>query len=1623
MMRMMIKDRDPMQLLISKQCVIMITLTAFLAVGSVAVPSATAGQYVQSCSDCHGMPPIDSPFRNISSGGFRGNHQQHAAADRSTCTRCHGASSSYSFDHMTSGIRLSDNINDSPATGRYSVNATAVTFINRTTVPNLGTCTNVNCHFESPTPVWGSAVYSSASDCAACHGVPGPSASHARHNQYYTWSDNGCTRCHADYKTDLAFNHATSAATRGIRVVLPEGSYSGDGTNWLPSRSGSRTFGTCTGVYCHSNGAPFDKATVYASPTWGGSALACTSCHSGGGDTTDLSGRHAGHTAASSYAFTCDRCHNGVVTGTDTVSDTSRHVDGSKTVSFKEGGAYTTATTNCSAYCHSDARGGAPLQPVKWSEGATMACFSCHKGRTVDSTLLACTAVQGAWSSSKGTCVPDLTMSSDGHHRLVGPQWVRKYPCYYCHNNTVDAAGAVKDRSRHLNGTKDVVMAPQWNIVGRPASSYNPATKVCNNVYCHSDGTTEPEDIRPFAWTAPKTECNTCHGHPTGSCSDLNCHDGRTDVNGVVWTLPAKFGNVTSYTWPAGEEWMGSMPMFPNQGAGTARANSHPRHLQTDFTCDQCHATTIRAGACTDCHVDGVPSGGMSEVAHIDATFHVNKNKDVAFSDGGTYNPIAKTCSNTRCHTSGVDPVWGGSTGSAVTCLSCHGTAGADVEDFDAFNGVQGKINLTAWVTTGHGRYSTSGRYPVSNNPAANFPGNPCWYCHDNDVLHKDASNPYRLRMHPQYERRFAKECVYCHMEQSDTECMNCHNSAESLAPQLVNLTSASRLDYNHAPYADGATSCIASCHSTGATIHRIDNARFWTPAEKEDVRNQYMMMGVCLQCHDDDSGGQCASCHTAPPENPLKYSLGFDPLMEGTRFIKPKNARASSAHFGYKHYRAYEKDGTWKGGKFCWDCHDPHGDSNIYMVQSKVATRTDGTFGKPLATADVVFIKKVSGKDYANSDSSKPYNGICQVCHSRDVNKHYLSDGGDRHNESRLCTLCHEHRFADSHANKQSCNSCHTNSKPVPKHAAFTLPRDCTKCHAGIIGNRMDVMTQLKSNSHHVQFPNPNDINNRHCYPCHWETTPEGLIDNRYHEGYNYKTYSSVRNAKVDLVVWKPAERPTYYNTTTAVTFLAKNIGTVNERSEAAKVTTHCLSCHSDQNNDITPFDDCKTPRQYAWDFQSIEARYSQAGSATWGKYPATANAAKKNVVKTFSAHGNVAPNQGGWDKTTGVDGTIRDRRKGTKNVECFDCHSSHGSSLVGITSSYLTFNNTRNGGNLKETQAGKGGYSMTYKASSNSAAGSVNPYSAGAGQCFDCHFSKNAGVTPWGFNSTFGVMSSIKGYMDPDRFGDSQSPMTARTPFKTKTIKGGHLKASSLLNYTTSAQNRIFGLCTPCHDPHGVSPILGENQGYGVPLLKGTWTTSPYLEDFPAPDPYGASARPPQAWGQYRAHPSVAPVTKMSLDRTTFGGSNKIAEDDSKFAGLCIGCHVKGKLTDGVNKNTAWKGVDRIHESVKGWGANTEHAFTCSKCHSPHATTLPRLMVTNCLNYTHRGFRTSGGTAWRAALESGSAAAYGEYRGYPSGNILGNGPDPFTSCHGSAVGAPGTWPAKNLWNTKTPW
>lgn len=704
-----------------------------------------------ACHDCHGQSsrdpgnplddirPYDSVtgFRNLTTGAFKGNHRTHMSAtiDANACAKCHNGTGNFlpnNTGHMNDFVNMTSNINNSPAgTATYSRGR----YFNWTSLPALGTCSNVNCHFEAATPQWGTAAFTytnnTTNDCNNCHGVPpsggatGTEGSHAKHNSYYNGAVQ-CRKCHADHVSEGAakFAHATSSGNPGriisVRLNDPadivSGSYDGAGTSYLPSQSGSQTFGTCSNTYCHSDG----KGN-YSAPVWGTAGTGvCGTCH-GAKDNATPSAPHATHVGtAEGYLLSCSKCHVRTVKSTANsttfaaISSTNLHVNKGIEVNFDSlnpSGTYGGGPPKtCSAtYCHSNANPYLGTNtPVTQQWSGTLDCGGCHNkaGDTISAPK--------AWSTPHTKHINTYAANAN-------------MTCNACHANTASNNGTISDKSKHANNSKDIV----WNaFANNAAPAYNIATHQCRNVYCHGDGTSATPSTALITWSGTFT-CNSCHGGsaatpPTSAphakhagnsspyryscakchnatttngtsiadyskhvnktkdvvfantsgawsspnCSNVYCHSiGNLNVNSA--NLPGVYGG-SPYASPAwsgtfacngchGRSISNGMPDYANAGApGSGTSNSHDKHVSSStISCGECHTQTTKNGI---------------TIRTTYPSYHVNRSlSDVYFnlsgnSKNGTYNSGTKTCSATYCHGSGPSIAWGSST----SCNSCH---------------------------------------------------------------------------------------------------------------------------------------------------------------------------------------------------------------------------------------------------------------------------------------------------------------------------------------------------------------------------------------------------------------------------------------------------------------------------------------------------------------------------------------------------------------------------------------------------------------------------------------------------------------------------------------------------------------------------------------------------------------------------------------------------------------------------------------------------------------------------------------------------------------------------------------------------------------------------------------
>jgi predicted CxxxxCH...CXXCH cytochrome family protein len=178
-----------------------------------------------------------------------------------------------------------------------------------------------------------------------------------------------------------------------------------------------------------------------------------------------------------------------------------------------------------------------------------------------------------------------------------------------------------------------------------------------------------------------------------------------------------------------------------------------------------------------------------------------------------------------------------------------------------------------------------------------------------------------------------------------------------------------------------------------------------------------------------------------------------------------------------------------------CFECHDVHGSTNIFMVNSDnpdsgltdprtvdgASNLIDFLFFRGLAPGSVAFTANTVGSDYATAGAGDP-DKICQTCHTN--TGHYQNTSDDGHDTSK-CTGCHAHDFDSNYAaNSQDgfmplgCNSCHTYpglpvlasthrmsaihdghvGRPSTEASLPNMGYVCTKCHLNYDHNESGV-------------------------------------------------------------------------------------------------------------------------------------------------------------------------------------------------------------------------------------------------------------------------------------------------------------------------------------------------------------------------------------------------------------------------------------------------------------------------------------------------------------------------------------------------------------------------------------
>ncbi len=921
--------------------------------------------------------------------------------------------------------------------------------------PTTPTCTNW-CHGQGLGAGGGAASFDWRSEtaigCSSCHGAPPPvsSAVAADHPQ-----NTACANCHgAGYSTG-----GLSVAAKGTHL---------NGTVQKPNKGCS----SCHGDLTVADGTIVPPGDTRSAPGYGGTGV----------DTTGNAlvtvkgvGAHRAHfeptsATGATAAIACAQCHVLPIAGNTDHADAGLDFNWGSIA--KDGTrlspSYSASTFKCtSVYCHSNARplGGTDSLPDSpaWTNGANLGCTSCHQ-----------------------TAIFTGTGLSPKHQKHVSTYG---YACVRCHVNTVTSGMAiVSGGGQHVDGTRDVnfdATGPNNSLGG-----YDAAAHKCSNTYCHSPGIDRDGNyssgFSAAAWDT-SAPCASCHGYGTTMVNTAHgAHTNQASVYGVTWgcqtchypttqdgaTIASTSLHVNALSNVDGNP-AGSLKY---QDAGNTVANSCTTYCHSTgkkllseaapykYYSNMSWTTPTDLGGCNDCH------GAYTKVG--DGVLYDSKAGEPNY-DNDTVNTYKANTHN--IHIGGAD-----------SCYDCHKdvvTAAGGVIANPSLH-MDGKVDIA--FDTSVGTIQTyiprSGATPPSCNAVSCHLSNPLAPAQWGGII-----------IEPQ--------CTQCHMAAAGATNGDVDNYKYKTDP-IALIDPEDYNTYGHgrmSPFTDagmsqntgipgmsyGTSKAQEGCYYCHLPKDALSTSPLTATVQHGDPSNPFRLANTGLSW---GKNGNCLICHAT-------NRTGFDPDAGGPLTSKTAlNAVVTAAHYGADHLAA----GAGKGGEFCWDCHDPHGDQSYsaankllaYMIQERPiktheTVEDQNNWGVPdplteFTTNWVAFNSEIVGGtagwdplDYVDNNTTNGLNGVCQVCHTNAAIKYYLAGTTSNHMQGALCTKCHTHN--NSFKEATGCNDCHYVSPTAsgehalhvgaaeasaaygvttPASTATQYGYNCGKCHTTVATN-----------------------------------------------------------------------------------------------------------------------------------------------------------------------------------------------------------------------------------------------------------------------------------------------------------------------------------------------------------------------------------------------------------------------------------------------------------------------------------------------------------------------------------------------------------------------------------------
>jgi len=631
-----------------------------------------------ACGTCHGDPSRPDVNRQAApmagnSGSIHANHIDLETTPAVNCSVCHRdvavplANGTYGdfMRHVDGQILVALNhINpiNSFVVADYELSAAALSG-----VYGSYTCSNIKCHNGVTTPLWSDASIPGFA-CGQCHNdgtgqsplpvwAPSVTGSHGAHaNTDAVYSD--CAKCHgpdaANYAATGGTNHQNLVVdlslpgTGAVYADSPVGDSGGVNHPQVGGPGDRIDNGTCTSVSCHGGGTP----------VWGGAGpIECGICH----------GKTLGTEDRSSWGLTPDvqgapPLTAGGGTGVYRVGKHQAHVDESSA-----------ATGDACDLCHLGAGSGAP-----GLHGDLQTQVSFHPAA-------------GASAVYDSSTIPPTCSNLDFACHGTG-QWDTNAtpPCDFCHGYPPSSAN-----NRHAIGVSPV---------NHDSANITPNHGEC--WFCHGvrdSGASQPAVMGTsalkgsyiYSWTADHRDGRTTmNGNANADTSDdagYNTGDGGCDTafchgndaihrvgNGSAQSVTLRDLGPGSCTACHGTD---NFNYYPDGGTqnGTAYPNRAGRHaVHVFFIASRNALSSADAQTCDWCHPAGGHTGDQYSLPadlHDGSTSHFkdvigNIDSGEAVAQGGTAGTVS--CSGVNCHYNNAPPAdeWYG--GLSMGCDYCH---------------------------------------------------------------------------------------------------------------------------------------------------------------------------------------------------------------------------------------------------------------------------------------------------------------------------------------------------------------------------------------------------------------------------------------------------------------------------------------------------------------------------------------------------------------------------------------------------------------------------------------------------------------------------------------------------------------------------------------------------------------------------------------------------------------------------------------------------------------------------------------------------------------------------------------------------------------------------------------